>query len=200
VKFYKFISVILHPVVIPTIGCILYFLLLPNVNISSEYKLSLLSLVFISTYLVPVVLLVLLKKLKLIQSFKTETIKERKLPVAVMIVLFYLLGNTLSSTSLFYDIGILFHATSLGLFIIYILFSFNFKTSIHLLSLGVATGFFLVMYNKHSPIFIVYVILFMFMSGILANARLHLNAHTSKEVYTGFILGLITPVATAYFL
>ena len=141
-KFYKFISVILHPVVIPTIGCILYFLLLPNTNISSEYKLSLLSLVFISTYLVPVVLLVLLKKLKLIQSFKTETIKERKLPVAVMIVLFYLLGNTLSSTSIFYDIGILFHATSLGLFIIYILFSFNFKTSIHLLSLGVATGFF----------------------------------------------------------
>lgn len=198
-RFHNFISVILHPIVIPTIGVMLYYLLIPN-SISSNQRLSLLGLIFITTYLIPLVLLILLKKLKLIASFKSETIKERKLPVAIMIILFYLLGNTLHNTLLFFDFGILFYATTLGLLIIYLLFFLKFKTSIHLLSIGVATGFFLVMSKIYTYNYTSILIIFLAISGILGTSRLHLKAHTPKEVYIGFILGLIAPSIVYYFL
>ncbi|MDP4989099.1 MAG: hypothetical protein NWP54_02980, partial [Polaribacter sp.] len=93
-KIPQFISALLHPIVIPSVGLMLYFLVSP-INFESTQKLGVLSLVFIVTYLIPLLILVLFKKLKLIESYKTETIHDRKLPVAIMLLVFYLLGNTL---------------------------------------------------------------------------------------------------------
>jgi hypothetical protein len=38
------------------------------------------------------------------------------------------------------------------------------------------------------------------LAGLVANARLHLKAHTAKEVYLGFIVGFIAPFAVYVFL
>ena len=89
-KIHKFISTILHPIVIPTLGVIFYFLIIPN-RLNSTQRLSILSLVFIVTYLIPLLILVVFKKIKLIKSYQTKTIKERRLPVILMTVLFFLL-------------------------------------------------------------------------------------------------------------
>lgn len=140
-KFYKIISVVFHPIVVPTIGVLLYFILIPS-SYPSNLKLTLLSLIFIMTYLVPLLILILFKKLKLIESFNAHTIKERKLPVAMMIVLFYLLGNTIANIGAMRDISLLFYATSGALMLLYVFFVFKIKTSIHLLSLGISTAFF----------------------------------------------------------
>ena len=117
-----------------------------------------------------------------------------------MITLFYLLGNTLNKTSSLTDLGLLFYATSLGLFIIYLLFNFNIKASIHLLSLGISIGFFMVLssvYNQNLAILIIVLIL---LSGVLASARLHLEAHTNKEIYIGFFVGVLSNLGMYYIL
>ena len=189
----------LHPIVVPTIGIFLYFILIQN-SFSSKQKLAVLGLIFVTTYIVPLLILILFKRFKLIKSFNAESIKERKLPVAMMIVLFYLLGNTIYGITNLRDLGILFYATTLGLVFIYILFAFKIKTSIHLTSLGITTGFFFILnliYNQNLTIVIVCTIL---LSGILASARLHLKAHTQKEVYLGFVLGFLSPIIVFYFL
>ncbi|WP_299062859.1 hypothetical protein [uncultured Polaribacter sp.] len=183
----------------PTIGSLLYFILLPN-NLDSKQRLAVLSLIFIATYIIPLFILILFKRLKLITSFKAESIRERKIPVAIMIVLFYLLGNTLRGITNLYELGILFYGTSIGLVIIYILFTFSIKTSIHLLSLGITTGFFFVMNTIYNQNLIALIISGFLISGLLASARLHLKAHTHKEVYLGFFLGFISPVFVFYFL
>lgn len=192
-KFYKFLSVILHPIVIPTIGVLIYFILIRN-NFNSQQKLAVLGLVFVTTYLIPLAILVLFRKLKMIKTFHAVSIKERKIPIAMMIVLFYLLGNTLFDTPNLRDLGILFYATSLGLVIIYSFFAFQLKVSIHLLSLGISTGFFLLMSTIHSYSFTLVVIICIVLSGLLGSARLHLKAHTRTEVYLGFLFGFISPL------
>ena len=194
-KIPQFISVILHPIVIPTIGMMLYFLVTPII-FESNQKLGVLSLVFIVTYLIPLLILVLFKKLKLINSYKTETIRDRKLPIAIMLVVFYLLGNTLHYIQNFNDVALLFYATSLGLVIVYILFHFQIKASIHLLSFGIFTGFFMVLSIIHNQSYLMIIMLTLLLSGIVAAARLHLNAHTPKEIYIGFFVGLIAPIVT----
>lgn len=197
-QFYKYISTILHPIVIPTIGVMLYFLLIPS-NLISKQKLMVLSLVFIVTYLIPLLLIVLFKKLKFIKSYKIESIKERKLPVALMVFLFYLLGTTINNVANLRDLGLLFYATSLALFIVYILFFFKLKASVHLLSLGVFAGFFMILSNIHSKSFLIVIIILFLLAGVLATARLALKAHTSKEIYIGFFIGLLS-TSIVYFL
>lgn len=167
---------------------------------NQDQKLNILGLIFISTYIIPLLILILFKRLKLINSFNANTIKERKAPVAIMIILFYLLGNTLRSVSNLTDLGLLFYATTLGLVFIYILFAFKIKTSIHLISLGITTGFFFVLNSIHSKNLMLVVIVGIIVSGILASARLHLKAHTQKEVYLGFTLGFISPIIVFFFL
>jgi hypothetical protein len=189
----------LHPIVIPTIGVLLYFLLVNN-SFGSNQKLAVIGLIFATTYLIPLFILILFKKIKLIQSFKAETISERKIPVLVMIVLFYVLGNTLQNIPNLRDLGLLFYATSLGLVFIYLFFAFKIKASIHLLSLGITTGFFMVLGNLYSQSFLLIIIVALLLSGLLASARLHLKAHTPKEVYFGFLFGLLSPYIIFYLL
>ena len=105
----------------PTVGVMLYFILIPNSYYPNQ-KLTVLSLIFVVTYLIPLLILILFKKLNIINTYLTESIKDRKLPVAIMVFLFYLLGNTMNNTSNLKDLSLLFYATSLGLFMIYILF------------------------------------------------------------------------------
>ncbi|AUC21924.1 hypothetical protein BTO15_07345 [Polaribacter sejongensis] len=198
-KFYKFISVMLHPIVIPTIGITLYFILIQN-SFSKNQKFAVLGLIFVTTYIVPLLILILFRRFKLIKSFKAESIKERKVPVAMMIVLFYLLGNTLYGIANLRDLGMLFYATSLGLVFIYILFAFKIKTSIHLISIGITIGFFYVLSFMYQQNVTAVLICGLLLSGILASARLHLKAHTHKEVYLGFILGFLSPSIVFYFL
>tara|TARA_B110000967_G_scaffold168580_1_gene177596 strand:+ start:9630 stop:10220 length:591 start_codon:yes stop_codon:yes gene_type:complete len=196
VRFYKFISTTLHPIVLPTIVVMLYFLLSPG-NFSSYKKLTILSLIFTVTYLIPLLILILFKKLRIIKNYQTDSIKERKLPIAFMIVIFYLLGNTIDNIG---SLRVLFYGTSLGLILIYLLFFFKIKASIHLLSLGISVGFFMIMSSIYSQPYIVLTIIFFLISGVLASARLHLKAHTSREVYIGFFIGLIAPLLVSFIL
>ena len=198
-RFHRIISTILHPIVIPTVGVMLYFLLIPN-NFLKTQKFAVLSSVFIFTYLVPLFILILFKKLKVIKSYQTESIGERKLPVVLMVILFYLLGNTMNKISNLTDLGLLFYATSISLLCIYILFFFKIKASIHLLSLGIPVGFFMFLSNNYSQSYLFVIITFILLSGLLASARLHLKMHTHKEIYIGFSIGVLTPIILSYFL
>ena len=198
-KIYKAISVVLHPVVVPTISVLLYFILIPN-NYASKLKLTLLGLIFITTYFIPILILVLFKNLKLITSYNTHSIQERKVPVAIMIVLFYLLGLTIAELAFMFDLSLLFYATSAALTCIYIFFAFGFKTSLHLVSLGISIGFFILLGFAYNYSFHFTVITFILLAGLVANARLYLKAHTPKEVYVGFFLGLVAPFLVFYLL
>ena len=196
-RVHKFISVVFHPIVIPTIGMLLYFFLIPN-NLNADQRSVVLGFVFITTYILPLFILILFKKFKLIQSFKAESIQERKIPIGIMILLFYLLGEIFNRVSNLSDIGLLFYASSFGLVCVYVLFTFKIKTSIHLLSIGITTGFFIKLNALHNENLIGIVALLFLLSGLIASARLHLKAHTEKEVYIGFFIGLITPIVLFY--
>ncbi len=198
-RFHKIISTIFHPIVVPTIGVLLYFIFVSQ-STNEDQRLILLGLIFIITYIIPLLLLILLKALGLIQSFQVKTIKERRFPVLFMIVLFYLLGNFIAQVPAIRNLGFLFYGTSFSLFGIYVLFAFKVKSSLHLVSFGNAIGFFLAISNLYYlPLLPVIMILFL-ISGLVASSRLHLKAHTPKELFAGFSMGLLSQVLLFLFL
>lgn len=190
-SFHKFISTLLHPIVVPTLGVILYFILIPH-SLIKKQQLVMLALVFGFTYILPVIILLILKMLGLINNFQLHSIKERKIPLFLMIIVFYFLGKSLLEISLIRDFAILFYGTSLSLTILYFLFTIKLKVSIHLLSMGSALGFFLILIQKYDISLIPIIMIMLLLSGLLASSRLHLRAHTPGEVYTGFFLGLFS--------
>jgi membrane-associated phospholipid phosphatase len=189
-KFHKFISTILHPIVLPTLGVFLYFVFVSK-SFDKRLQLIVLGLVFVLTYVVPVLLLLFLKNFGFIKDFQVSTIKERRFPVIFMIFLLYFLGNTIIQIPTIRNLGILFYGTSLSLTCIYLLFSVKLKSSLHLVSMGNMIGFFLIMTNINSLSMLPIIILLILLSGILASSRLYLKAHTPVELLIGFFLGIV---------
>ena len=189
-KFHKFISTILHPIVLPTLGVFLYFVFVLK-SFDKRLQLIVLGLVFVLTYVVPVLLLLFLKNFGFIKDFQVSTIKERRFPVIFMIFLLYFLGNTIIQIPTIRNLGILFYGTSLSLTCIYVLFSVKLKSSLHLVSMGNMIGFFLIMTNINSLSMLPIIILLVLLSGILASSRLYLKAHTPVELLIGFSLGIV---------
>ena len=189
-KFHKFISTILHPIVLPTLGVFLYFVFVSQ-SFEKKLQLIVLGLVFALTYVVPVLLLLFLRNFGFIKDFQVSTIKERRFPVIFMIFLLYFLGNTIIQIPTIRNLGILFYGTSLSLTCIYILFSVKLKSSLHLVSMGNMIGFFLIMTNINSLSMLPIILLLILLSGILASSRLYLKAHTPVELLIGFSLGIV---------
>lgn len=190
-RFQKFISTVLHPIVIPSLGVLIYFIFVSQ-SISQKQQILLLALVFGITYVIPVLTLIILKSLGIIRDSQLATIRERRMPILLMMLLFYLLGNTLVNINFLRDLGLLFYGTSASLLFVYLLFAFQIKTSLHLLSMGTVVGFFLIITNIYSLHLMSLIMVFILLSGLLASSRLYLNAHNSNEVFIGFSLGFIS--------
>ena len=199
IKLHKFISAILHPVVIPTIGIFLYFIVTP-VRLNSDQKLTILAIVFMTTYIVPLLLLVFLKAVGYINSYEVFSIKERKVPLFFMITILFFLAKLFRKLDAVQDLSYLFYGTVLGLTITYLLFFSKLKSSLHLLSMGSAIGFFVIFQQIHHTNILPVVIVLILLSGILGCSRLSLKAHTPKEVYTGFFIGFFSQFMVYYLL
>ncbi|GGG94869.1 hypothetical protein GCM10011416_10380 [Polaribacter pacificus] len=198
-KFYKFISVILHPIVIPTIGILLFLLLNPS-PISIQRQYILISIVFFATYIIPLTSLIVLKLLGYVESYQVHSIKERKIPLFIMLVIFSILGKLFVNISDFRELGLLFYGTVAALIVVYLLFVLKIKTSLHILSMSSAIAFVLIFTSANSVSALPIIAILFVLTGILASARLHLKAHTPLEIYLGFFLGFCSQFGLYYLL
>lgn len=198
-KFYKFISVLLHPIVIPTLGTFLFLLLTPQV-ISRERQYFLLAIVFVATYVIPLITLIILKALRVINSFKVTSIRERKIPLFLLLIIFYVLGKMFYNIPVFEELGVLFYGTTTAIVLVYFFFFFDIKTSLHIMSMSSAIGFLLILGNLYSISILPIIGVLIFLTGVLASARLYLKAHTKLEIYLGFFVGLFCQFAIFYLL
>jgi len=190
-RIHRIISTLFHPMVIPTIGVLVYFLIIPN-QINSKSKMALMAFTFMISYILPLLLLIILKSIKLIKNFQLESIRERRIPLLIIITLFYTFGKALLIFPIVRDLGYLFTGTALSILIIYFIFFLKIKSSLHLVSFGNAVGFFLALSSLYSTSVIPIVIVFILVGGIVGSSRLYLKAHTPLEVYFGFFIGFLS--------
>lgn len=189
--FYKFISYLLHPLLFSFMGSFLYLYLTPK-HVVKQQEYIILMIVFVSTYIIPILLLALLKKVKLIKDYHLRSIDERKFPILFFIMLSFLIGRAMLSTQIADLLAFSFFGVAFALSFTYLLFNIKIKTSLHTLGIGGIIGFVMVMsyeyrLNLNSLIAGLFII-----AGLIGVSRLGLSAHRPKEIYIGFILGLIS--------
>lgn len=199
----KIISYAFHPLAMPSYLFILVMLYLPDAlqPMSQKVMLYILLLIFITTFMIPLFSMLGLRAALTISSLQLEKRRERILPFA-FITLFYGLTTYLFHTKIEVNdflLSIFLGATATVALITAI--TVFFKISVHAASAGCIIGSLLAMIYRF-PIndllwpFCIMIVL----GGAILSSRLSLNAHNSKEIYSGFGLGFIMCFLSIYFL
>jgi hypothetical protein len=188
----KIISILLHPLLIPTYALIVLF----SINLLFVFQLnmivrfSLLGIVFFFTFILPVSSVLVLKKLKFAGSILLESRRERTFPLVLTIfsylALFYLLSEL--------------HVTNIFLYLIYgaivaliagLIINLFWKISLHMLGWGAFTASFIGISIKMIVDIHWFIAAIIILSGLVGYARLKSGSHSSSQVYTGYLLGIV---------
>lgn len=195
----KIISYLFHPVLFSTISTFLFFIIQPS-YLPKPFKHKILSVIFLSTYIIPIIFLFILKRRKSIDSFHLKSIEERKFPTLFFLTITLLLGIRLLELSVIDILAYSFIGVAGALTITFLLLFSKIKTSLHTLAIGGLTGFIMVISYHYKIRLLLLISIGVLLFGIVATARLKLKAHTNTEVLLGFFIGLILQLCSYYFL
>lgn len=196
----KIISYLFHPLLMPTYGFAFIFFTENYIStfIPVLLKYIILGVTFLFTFLLPTINALILLKMKRIQSLEMETNQERIIPYSSTALYFFALFY------LFYDAEFpnIFKIVILGAgisILLTFLINFKWKISAHTVGIGGIAGAALgIIYRIEMDMMIAFVSILL-LSGIVAYARLKLNAHTPAQVYSGFVLGFFIELGLMLF-
>ena len=188
--FLKIAAYIFHPLWVATIGVGLYFWVTPR-YLTSDMVWSKMVVVFILTFLIPVLFYFLLKALNLISSVYVENVKERRIPLVLQFGLFFLIIKIVFEPYFYPELHYFFVAGLYSTLTALILVLFSFKVSLHMMGVA-ALSMFLIALSIHFKINTLGLIaISFFIVGWVASSRLYTKSHTPIELIFGFVVGFI---------
>jgi len=189
-KLAQFLSVILHPVLMPTYALLMIFQLntyLAYVT-SFQVKMALYIVIIFNTLVMPVVISYLLISKGYIKSFEMQKRQERLIPFVsnlVLLMVAYYIMRQIVLPKLFYML-LLGAAASV---VIAIFINLKWKISIHMIGIGGIVG---TLFGISTFMLIdlrIPIVISLLVAGLLGSARLTLEAHHPLQIYSGFFVG-----------
>ncbi|UJH90510.1 hypothetical protein LZ575_17130 [Antarcticibacterium sp. 1MA-6-2] len=196
--FVKSASYLFHPVWMPFLGSLIYFVVTPRFFPLPLIKAKLLAIA-ITTMFIPIVFYFLLKNLGKAHSLFLSDVKERRWPLFFFNLLIclnlYQILDVYNFPALYYFfVGILFSSIT-G----FLLALVKLKISLHMVGLSGILMFVLAL-SIFYRINLIYTISFMIVAiGLTATSRMELKAHTWLELILGFFIGLVPQIIVLNF-
>ena len=194
----KVVSHIFHPLFIPFAGTLAYFMITPKYS-PLELQSGNILPIFILTIIIPIISYLILKNIGLVNSIFMSTVRERKYPmyihiILLLMILYKVIPNNYTIELYYYFLGLI-AATMASLLLLF----FGFKISMHLLGMG-SLFMFLISLSIHFEINITLTLsVFILLIGLVATSRLYFEAHNRAELLIGFFLGMISQLLTVKF-
>ncbi len=201
----RFISVVFHPLFMPTYFFSLLAWALPTSlePITPDLHLKFLLFIFIVTCLLPFLNVGIFKAFGTVSTFAMRDRRERLLPFV------FISGIYVAITYLFYqqvhmnlnDNFLKFMVIIDLLVIVATLATFFYKVSVHAVCVWGLIGI-MVPLNKITEVNTIFypTLVLIVLAGFIMSARLVVGAHTSREVMWGSVLGLATGLSGMLFL
>ena len=191
----KILSYTLHPIIMPII--VLYI----GINyvgyfktIFHQHKKFLYVIILLSTLVLPLISAsIYVYGPSKVKSFSMKSKEERLGPLLstlFIITISFPIFNSIAKLSLY--MSLIYISFALLILLSYII-TRKWKISLHMLGIGGATGIFIALNIIFGGLFN-WIILFLFLSGLLAFSRLDQKAHNVLQVYIGFLLGCLSQV------
>lgn len=186
----KIISYVFQPLAMPFISVLLALQLDPFLNsyFSGPAKTAIYSVMALNTFLVPTILVIYLKKLKVISSLDVENRRERFIPFAITLALYITTYVLLKRSELPVVIYSMVGGSIVAMIIAFLITLF-WKISIHMTGVGGVIGLMCALFDMHMFFPISILALLILLAGFIGTARMVLNVHTLAQVVCGFFLG-----------
>ncbi|PLX18279.1 MAG: hypothetical protein C0599_12380 [Salinivirgaceae bacterium] len=155
-------------------------------------------IVFVSTFVLPMIMISLFLLRKVIKSLEMTETQERFVHFLVTAIFYFFSYFTLYKL---HAPGFI-SAYILGAFIIVFLISFitiKWKISAHAAGLGGLIGMMLALANLYFASTIFFFAQALIVTGLVASSRLILEEHNLKQVAAGFLMGVGVMLSTIYF-
>ncbi len=190
-KLAQFISFIAHPIFINLLCLLLLFFFQPSLYFGLPFtiKVYYISYIFLLTSIIPALSVILLRFTGSIENIFLADKEDRIIPYIVttsfyLFVYYNFRNNMLASSSLLAYLI----ACALIVFSV-LLINFYSKISIHMATLGALCGL-LASSSAIAPVDIRWIlIVFILLSGLVGAARYQLKAHSTFQLYLGFLYG-----------
>lgn len=197
-KILPFFSYVFHPIIIPIIGTVFYILFSDSFYAKEQYYLLLFQVIII-TFFLPLSFFYLLRTFGKADTVMLSDVTQRKMPLLMQIILtFILIRKTVTIDSFpelyFFFLGGIF-STAIAFLLIYA----KFKASIHMIAISALTFFIIGMSVHYQINCIIEISILFFLSGLIASSRLVMNAHTTRELIIGYLIGMLPQVVLWYF-
>lgn len=190
-KIIQLFSYLFHPIAIPTLAILIYFLDTYIFFKPIEVSITV-AQVFITTFLIPVATYVLLRSLRLISSsIMVSKTQERIIPITINIALLILLKEYILKANNVYEFDLFITALSYSYIGILISLLLGKKLSIHICSLTALVSFYILLSLHFYHAHLLGTMLLILSLGATASSRLVLKSHTNAEILLGMALGLI---------
>ena len=182
------ISVVFHPLVMPTLA----FLLLMNSGfyfalLSFDAKKIILLIVFLSTFLLPLVSIALMG---LNFRFKPDLDKspDRVIPMLSAAIFYYAGFYTLGRLNV-YPVYKVFLISSVLIIVVLMMISVRWKISAHMAGIGGLIGAIIALSLRLGLNSSLVLGILIGIAGLIGSSRLILGKHTPMQIYAGFLVG-----------
>ena len=186
----KIVSILFHPVFVPTITVFLVVKIYSNIIILENQAGIILIGTCVFSLILPLLSVFILLLAKKIDSLEMPKKEERFLPILFasiwMILGFYFMKEIFSYAPIMKSI----YLGAIYVMLIALLITKKWKISLHMLAIGGATGVFIMLeflFGQNLMLLLITILI----SGILGFSRLSLKAHSLNQIYAGFIVGNI---------
>ncbi len=192
----KWISIILHPLIMPTIGVIIF--LNSGLHMSFlpwDVKKLIYLMIFLGTFVIPISLIPFFLYRKLINNVEMTSRKERFLPLFITTFFYFFTYFIFAKIQVSQILQLYVLAAAISVLASFII-TLKWKISAHLIGIGGLTGGVLALSIKYYVNLEVLLMILFLVSGLLAYSRLKLNSHNQAQVYVGYFTGLIIMLLT----
>ena len=186
----KIVSILFHPVFVPTITVFLVVKIYSNIIILENQAGIILIGTCVFSLILPLLSVFVLLLTKKIDSLEMPKKEERFVPILFastwMILGFYFMKEIFSYAPIMKSI----YLGAIYVMLIALLITKKWKISLHMLAIGGATGVLIMLeflFGQNLMLLLITILI----SGILGFSRLSLKAHSLNQIYAGFILGNI---------
>lgn len=190
--FSTIISNLFQPLLIPTYALILLFQVEPFESVATPLKLYITLAVAMLTAVVPLLSILILKKVGVVSSIQLYERKERTLPylftlLSYVSAIFFLWKVFMPYYSyiIFMMIGVLCAVALVAII------NLKWKISAHLCGIGGLCAAVMVSSIRMGLNFSLTLIVLFILSGMVATSRIVLKAHTPSQTLAGFVLGFL---------
>ena len=188
----QFISIVCHPLFMPLYAVALIFQYNPYINLQVPERLQqiVFGILIIFTLLLPAITAILLTKLGTIKSLYMKTAQERKWPFLFTLLWYYLGFELLTEMNLPLSLFLLMIG-AISVILVAHFITLRWKISVHMIGIGGVVGAIAGISYRFQYDHFFLILCLVFIAGMIGYSRLKTASHNYRQVYAGFLLGLV---------